>query len=343
MSTENTSTVAIEIVPPSALESMERAQVDVQISTAHRFPRPDMSIIVKKMKSLATLDEATAESCFYVLNRQGKEIRGPSARLAEIATTCYGNIRAASRVIANDGKMITSQAVCHDLENNVSISIEVKRRITGKDGKTYSDDMQVVTGNAACSIALRNAVFKVIPLAMIQSVYDAARATAIGDVKTLASRRDKAIDTFIKMGATKERVLASIGKTSIDDIDLPALETLLGIHTALKDGDTSIDEAFPTPAAVKPIFAKKAEKPVETAPGAATTDLSAADILDRLQSVVDEKKITLDELGAGLKAAGVPYPRNLPNGLADLTDEALIKARDSWPTILAVIEKGRAK
>jgi len=267
---EETETLTnLEVIPASALESMERAQVDVQISTAHRFPRPDLSVIKKKMISFATLDEDTAMGCFYVLKRKGrdgeKKIEGPSARLAEIACACYGNLRAASRIIGNDGKMITSQAVCHDLENNVCMSIEVKRRITDKLGHTFSEDMQVVTGNAACSIALRNAVFKVIPLALIRPVYDAARATAIGDVKTLASRRDKALETFAKMGVPKERVLAVLEKSTVEDIDLAGLETLIGIHTAIKDGDSTVDEAFPPQLATKPLFVKK-DKPAENIP-----------------------------------------------------------------------------
>ena len=74
------------------------------------------------------------------------------------SVACYGNPRAASRVIDNDGRKITSQGGCHGLENNVQISVEVGRRITGK---TYSDDMQITTGNAANCIAFRNAVFRV--------------------------------------------------------------------------------------------------------------------------------------------------------------------------------------
>ncbi len=288
MNETTTDETQIEIIAPSALESQERAQIDVQIATAHRFPRPNLSVIVAKMKSFATLDEATAEGCFYVLNRQGKEIRGPSARLAEIACACYGNIRAASRVIGNDGKVITSQAVCHDLENNVSISIETKRRITDKNGKTYSDDMQVTTGNAACSIALRNAVFKVIPLALIHPVYDAARQCAIGDVKTLSARREKAVETFGKMGVTKDRVLAVVGKAATDDIDLPALETLLGLHTAIRDGDTTIDEAFPAIVAAKPIFAKSEKTAGDHKTPPINPYLSASEVFLAVCSAVDK-------------------------------------------------------
>lgn len=263
METENTIETQLEVIAPGAIEAMERATVDISIATAHRFPRPDLSVIKRKIISFATLDEETAEGCFYVLARGGKEIKGPSVRLAEMAMACYGNLNAGAREVANDGKTITVQAVCHDLENNVRVCIEVKRKITGKDGKTFNEDMQVTTGNAARSIALRNAVFKVIPMALIRPAYDAARATAIGDVKTLASRRDKAIETFGKMGVTKERILACVAKASIEDIDLSALEILIGLHTAIKDGDTSVDEAFPAPLAKKPIFETKA-KPVET-------------------------------------------------------------------------------
>lgn len=364
MENENQS-VELEIVPPSALEAQERAQCDVQIATAHRFPRPDLSVIVKKMKSFATLDEETAEGCFYVLNRQGKEIRGPSARLAEIACACYGNIRAASRIIANDGKTITSQAVCHDLENNVSISIETKRKITGKDGKTYSEDMQVTTGNAACSIALRNAVFKVIPLALIRPVYDAARACAIGDVKTLASRREKAVETFGKMGIVKERVLAVVNKPSVDDIDLPALETLLGIHTAIKDGDTSIDEAFPALVTKKPIFEKKepsspkaasggespevpvtqsgAKDPEGTAQSVSTQATTMASLESQLTLAMARDNITAEELGRTLKSFGKGVPRKF-TGPGDLTDAVLADALASFDEYRGVIlaERGNA-
>lgn len=174
----NDTTQIIELIQPSALESMERAQTDVQITTAKRFPRT-LSTVKKNMMEFATLDEETAASCFYTLTRKGrdgaKQIQGPSVRMAEIALSCYQNVRAGARIIANDGKTITAQGVCHDLQNNVSVSVEVKRRITDKSGNAFSEDMQVVTGNAACAIALRNATFKVIPGALIHPVYEAAK------------------------------------------------------------------------------------------------------------------------------------------------------------------------
>ncbi len=253
----------MELITDSApvISAMERASIDVQIATAKAYPR-ELSRVKSRMLSFATLDEETAAACFYTLpgrkGGDGKPIQGPSARLAEIAVACYGHIRAGSRVIANDGKTITAQAYCHDLENNVHIGLEVKRRITTRDGKTFSDDMQVVVGNAACSIAFRNAVFKAIPGALIKPVYEAARKVAIGDTKTLASRRAAAVDYFLKMGVPKDRILSTLGVNNIEDIQLAHLETLTGLRTAIADGDTTVDEAFPAPAVPeRPMFAKR--------------------------------------------------------------------------------------
>ena len=233
----------VEVITSSTMELIQRAEIDMQIATAKRYPR-DLAVVKKKMLSFATLDEETAESCFYTLPRDGKTIQGPTVRLAEIAVACYGNLRAASRVISNDGKIITSQAACHDLENNTLISVEVQRRITNKQGKTYSEDMQVTAGNAANSIAFRNAVFKVVPGALVKPVYEAAKAVAVGTASTLAVKREKMVKRLNGMQVPTAKILLKLGRSSIESIDLSDLEILIGLGTAIKDGDISIDEAF---------------------------------------------------------------------------------------------------
>jgi hypothetical protein len=233
----------VEVIQTHSLELMQRAEIDQQITTAKRYPR-DLARVKRRMMDFATLDEETAAACFYTLVREGKTIPGPSVRLAEIAVACYGNIRAASRIIDNDGKAITCQGVCHDLENNTLISVEIKRRITKRDGSTYNDDMQVVAGNAGNAIAFRNAVFKVVPGALIKPVYEACRKVAVGDASTLLTRRRKVLDRLAAMEVTAEKVLRKLGKSNIENIGLEDLEILVGLGTAIRDGDTTVDEAF---------------------------------------------------------------------------------------------------
>lgn len=241
----------IEIIDSqiSPIEALERANIDIQIATAKKYPR-NLHAVKDAMISTATLDQDTAEACFYTLPaRKGeasnKRIQGASVRLAEIAISCYGNIKAGARIISDDGKFITAQGVCHDVEKNVSISVEVKRRITKKNGERFSDDMVQVTCQAACAIAYRNAVFKVIPLALVKPALESALRLAKGDVNSLAERRGKMIEQFQKLGVEKERVFKSVERNSLDEITLDDLQTLIGYYNSIKQGEYSIEEIFP--------------------------------------------------------------------------------------------------
>jgi hypothetical protein len=260
MSEEQDEVQELEVVPVSAIEASERAQVDIQIATARKYGR-ELSKVKKQMLSNATLDEETASSCFYTLPARkggdGKPLQGPSIRLAEIALACYQHIRAGARVISDDGNFIVAQAMVHDLYNNVCITREVRRRVTNKNGQRYSDDMIATTGNAACSIALRNATFTVVPRALITPVYEEAKRLAVGDIKSLTQKRAQVVERFIQMGVRKELIPLAVGVTSIEDIDLAKLETLIGYGTAIKEGAAKIEEIFTVPQEVKqPSFLK---------------------------------------------------------------------------------------
>lgn len=236
--------------------NINMAEIDIQIATAHRFPR-SITKFKEQALEIATMDEETAASCFYVIPRGGENIDGPGVRLAEIVGSVWGNMRYGARIVGEDDKFVTAQGGAFDLEKNVAVTIEVKRRIADKFGKKYSADMIANTANAACSIALRNAIFRVIPRAFIQSIYEAAKKAAVGDIQTLAGRRQKMLDHFGKMGVSKEKIFAAMGVSGIDDINLQILEKLIGISTAIKDGDLKIDDAFPsTPQSTEPLNGK---------------------------------------------------------------------------------------
>jgi len=251
-------TSPLEVVEQSALELMERASIDVQITTARKYPR-QLHTVKQQMITFATLDQETAAGCFYTLpprkGGDGKVIQGPSVRMAEIALSSFGHMRAGYRQIGDDGKVVTVQGVCHDLQNNVCVSVEVKRRVTTKDGRRYSDDMVVTTINAAGSIALRNATFKVIPLALVKPVYEQAKRLAIGDGKTLVQRRAASLEHFAKLGVSREKVFAALNVKGTEDIGLEQLEVLIGYANAIREGDSSVDEIF-NPAPEKSEVAK---------------------------------------------------------------------------------------
>jgi len=257
------------------LSQMERAEVEIAIATAKRYPRT-VSKSVEEMNALACRDVETAEGCFYGVPRDGKTIEGPSVRLAEIAVSCWGNIAVQAEVVGEDAKFVYAIGSCRDLEKNVMVRMQGRRRITTKNGHRFKDDMIAITANAACAIVFRNAVFKVIPGSIIHSVYMKARRVAIGDAMSFRSRLSEVMNRLQKMGAHQDRVLAGLNKRSMEDIDTEDVATLIGLGTAIKEGTTSVDEAFPE------VREEKAtdEKDGEAAKGDSIMEKVQADIVE---------------------------------------------------------------
>lgn len=237
---------AIVRVEQTAIGAIVRSEVEAQLDAAHKYKR-SLSRFLHEAETLATLTQEVAESCIYSIPRDGKMISGPSVRLAEICASAYGNLHFGGRVIDDDGKEIIAQGGAWDLEKNLRVTVETRRRITKKNGSRFSDDMVTVTGNAAVSIAMRNAVMRVIPRSYIDSVYQKVRTVAVGEAKTLVTRRSEILSRLNKIGVSTERVLLRLDKKGPDDIGLEDLEMLIGLGTSIKDGTMPIDEAFPAP------------------------------------------------------------------------------------------------
>ncbi|OJV50534.1 MAG: hypothetical protein BGO31_14320 [Bacteroidetes bacterium 43-16] len=261
-----TSNQEIQVVPTSAIELITKAEIDMQITTAKAYPR-SIKTFLDKAESLATISEDVAQSCIYTLPRGNKQVEGPSVRFAEIICSTYGNIRAGARVIANDGKTITAQGICHDLETNNSATVEVKRKITDKNGRTYNEDMQTVTGNAACSIAYRNAVLKVVTTALVSGIYEKVKEVARGTAETLTIRRDKAINYLKSLNVTEKQILQVLELKKIQDIDLDKLSVLRGMVTLILNGESTVKDLFE-----EPTGADKKEN-LKAAQGAGKVDL----------------------------------------------------------------------
>lgn len=267
---EEENTGASLVADEGMIAMLNKSEIDQQIATAKQYPRSVVRFR-KEAVAMVTLNERVAESCIYALPRDDKTIEGASARFAEIVASAWGNCRAGARVVSEKGDFVTAQGVFHDLERNVAITYEVQRRIVDKYGRRYKPDMIGVTANAACSIALRNAILKGIPKAFWDDMYEAARSTAMGDYKTLANRRAEAIKMFQSYGVSAEKICATLGVPGVEDIGLDQLVTLRGMLTAIRDGDTTPEQVFATEGNGKPAVrepqAKSEQQPTpENAP-----------------------------------------------------------------------------
>lgn len=227
------------------VDAVERANVDSQVATAKRYPR-DIRRSIDNSVVMATMNQETAQSCSYALPRGGKPITGPSVHLAKIIVSNWGNMRTEAKVVQITDKQVISRGTCWDLETNVASAFEVRRSIIGKNGQRFSDDMITVTGNAANSIAYRNAVFAVIPKAITDRVYYAAQKFITGDLSDsdkLLKVRTGILNNFKNnYGITEEEVVKMCGKQTVNQIGDDEISMLMGTIQALKDGDTTVDE-----------------------------------------------------------------------------------------------------
>ncbi len=244
-----------DIQESSVLTQLEEGTIAMQVETALRHPR-SMESFKQELTGLATFDAETAESCYYSVPRAGKQITGESVRLAEMALYCFRNVRVDARVLDIGATHVTAQATFMDLERNIGIRIEKKRRITDKHGNRYNEDLITLTANAAISFAKRDAIFNGIPKSAIKSVEKDIKAVAMGSADTLPQRRDKAVAYFESLGVTKKQITTMFERKRIEDLTLEDVYYLKGYAQSIKDGEGHIDTIFGKPSTAKPAKAK---------------------------------------------------------------------------------------
>jgi hypothetical protein len=298
----------------TAIEVVLTPEMNQAIAMADRKPR-SIPAFIKESVALVTMDETTAEDCLYALPRtetdpitgkkEKKTIEGPSARLAEIINYQWGNCRAEGKITDDRGEFVTAQGTFVDLEKNSGVRTEVRRRITTRRGDRYSADMIMQTGNAAISIARRNAILAGIPKVFWSKIYEAARQTVAGDSQTLINRRGKAIAHMQKLGVTVEMIIEALGVQSTEDIGLDHLVTLRGIATAIREGETTVEEAFSKKDAQQPAGDAAADQKNKNAPkpGATTAKAKSALKGSDKKGGLDEQSLT--SLRSSADKAGV--------------------------------------
>lgn len=332
-------------VESSAIEQMSRAEIDIQIATAKRYPR-DLVAVRRRIEELATTDQETAEKCFYRLERSGKDgkkiIEGESVRLAEICLHAWGNLRVQSQIIGEDERCITARGMVHDLENNVAVSKETRVRCTTKSGARYSDDMMVMAANNASARAIRDAVFKAIPKAFIKQITRTIHECAMGKVSQIEVSFQRCVEQFAAMGVDRNQILAKVERKAASAITREDLLRLKQILTALHDGDAHVEDEFapPSPPEQSQIAAfwamanaEKILEIIERTP-AIVEEIKSGPTHDRLTeiraqaiAIRDAEKVPASAAPA---SAAAPIPKAAKKSAAPTTEAQAAQGDDPW-------------
>jgi hypothetical protein len=234
---------SFEVVRPDAIESLARAEINQLIATARRYPREiDNRKITERMVKMATYTEAAASECFYAIPRGGTIIYGPSVRLSEVASYCWGNMHSVARVVNVDkiGRTVTSQAVAWDLEANVQEAVEYTNRIT-----IGGDDGVKTAALAAISLAKRNAKFALIPRVVWWPVFQKCMDVAVGSAVPIGAQIIEMQKAFSRYGIVLEQIMEKLGRTHPGDITEDDILKLRGFYVAIKENEAQAGDIFP--------------------------------------------------------------------------------------------------
>jgi len=234
----------------NALQVIARAEIDMQVATAKRWPRKTDDEIKGKLLDAFHGDIKRAESAFYWLPPRRKKdgtlsepITGPSVRLAEMYVQHAGNIQSQTRILEVNraDRYVVTQALVWDLENNSRHIEEAQRRITfgGDDGIQLA-----VTG--ATSVAYRNAVCRVAG-SLIREIAEAAMTAVAHDLKPKKEKMFEAFEKDFGVSPAQLLKLCDPPVASLADITGQHLAQFRGLYQALKQGDTTVDSIFDQP------------------------------------------------------------------------------------------------
>lgn len=246
--------------------SRQTQEVQGAIFMAKQFPRDEYAAIgrIKRMCERISL----AEQATYSYPRGGKQVTGPSIRLAEAIAQAWGNIDCGVIELENKNGASELMAYAWDLETNTRVTkmFKVKHIRDTKKGSsalTDSRDIYEATANFGAR-RLRACILSVIPGDVVESALDVCKETVMSQDKTpIKDRIDKLQKAFKELNVTKEQ-LEEYAQRNLAEFGREEIFTLQGVYKAIRDGQSKPDDYFGKVKLDAPnIFADKKEPEIE--------------------------------------------------------------------------------
>lgn len=200
--------------------------------------------IIREATAMVTHSDEGAAKCSYAFERGGKMIVGPSISLAKALQAAAGKIAVRVRSSHETETAVVVDVAALDLCSMNYVEVQASRRIVNSRGQRFNEDMISVTRAAAMSIAHRNGVLRLIPDFVIEAVYQASKDCAVGDIVSIATRREKAIDVLHKAGVTDAMILDVLKLQTTDQIMADELLVLRSLYKQMRDDGKTVEEVF---------------------------------------------------------------------------------------------------
>ena len=248
----------------TAVAAREKAGVEARFLMALQQPRnPDQA----RLNILAACRRPRfAASVQYAKPIGGGKVTGLSIRFAEEAHRAWGNLYVRQDVVFDDRERRVYRVTGTDLETNSTIEqdvivekfVERKNPKAGDDVigsrtnsrgekvylKAATEDEIMVKAHALLSKARRNIILSLIPSDIREEAEEVAMDTVKNrDAKDPEGSKKAVLDNFYQIGVSADEVAQILGKalTVLNPADLSLLRNL---YTAIRDGDTTVQEVL---------------------------------------------------------------------------------------------------
>lgn len=227
-----------------------RLENTTQMQIAVQRPRDEAKILSDSLKELE-LYPSMAEEVMYSKpvgkeegTNQQKYVTGLSIRTAESLANRWTNSAYGCDVIAEDADSVTLAAVFMDYENNTRhvMQKKVSKSYKAKGGAIVRyppDRFNDVVLPANQSKLLREVILRSLP-AGLKSEYEDKARTILGSGDKV-NRSNKMLRAFLRLGIAKSQLEELAGK-KVADFTNDDISEYIGIHNALRDGETSMGQ-----------------------------------------------------------------------------------------------------
>lgn len=231
-----------EVDSQRALQEVQAAYV-----MAKKFPRNENHSLLKITESCKR--RRMAEGAMYSYPKGGKQVSGPSIRLAEVMAKSWGNLDYGVVELQRDDRRSLVRAYCIDLETNVTKKLDftVEHFIDTKKGPKWLSDQRDVYELVANQGArrLRNCILAIIPEDITEEAMEICEKTLLSSDNNISigDRIKKMIVAFAEFNVTPAMMEAKLGH-KLDATQPSELVTLQKIYRSIKDGFATVPAYF---------------------------------------------------------------------------------------------------
>lgn len=228
--------------------SRQAQEVQAAMVVAKKFPRDEFSAIEKIKRTCQR--NTLAEQAIYSYPRGGKNVNGPSIRLAEAIAQNWGNIDYGIIELEQKNGASEMMAYAWDLETNTRVTkiFSVEHRRDTKNGSyklTDSRDIYEATANFG-SRRMRACILGVIPGDVVDMAVNECKKTQMKDYGELPSQEKiEKIEKIFKrdFNVTKAQLEKYAGR-NLAEFGAEECTDLWGVYTALKNGQAKVSDYF---------------------------------------------------------------------------------------------------